>query len=670
MIRRVLLIMFLPCLVQAQSLPDRPTAERETTAGLQYRTPSPLPLLPMPRMLEQKRRFFSLQACKAIAIRGESLRNEAMFLQGQLRKKGWSIFAQNKAKQNAEKSIVLQLGTVSSPLLQEEAYRLDVTEDKIHITANTPHGIFNGIQTLLQLADNGEKIAACTITDWPAYAWRGYMIDVGRNFVSMNLLKEQIDAMARYKLNVFHFHPTEDIAWRIESKLYPQLTAPEAMLRNKGRYYSEADVKELIAYCRQRHITFVPEIDMPGHSAAFRRAMKTNMQSDSGLLIVKNILKEFCSTYDLPYIHIGADEVKITNPNFIPEVTALLQSLGKKVIGWQPGGNFSATTIRQLWMDDNGKITGNASLQYIDSRHLYINHMDPLESVVTVFNRMIGSKPSGDASALGGTLCLWHDRAVAKEEDLLRMNPVYPAMLAFAERTWRGGGRPGWIANVSDGDTAAFAEFEARLLHQKESFFTHKAFPYVRQSNMVWQLYGPFNGDTVETLLPIDVSVQAFQTKRYKQVTGGTVVLRHWWHPLIKGAIDGAKENTTFYATTKIWSNDEGEKDFWIGFNNLSRSPATDSPPVGKWDEKGSAVWVNDKRIAPPQWNRGGQKGSSEIPLTDEGYEYRAPTKIFLKKGWNAVVIKAPVKSFKGPDWQNPVKWMFTFVPVDGTVKN
>jgi N-acetyl-beta-hexosaminidase len=182
------------------------------------------------------------------------------------------------------------------------------------------------------------------------------MVDVGRNYMPMNLLKDQIDIMSRYKMNVFHFHPTEDIAWRLAIEQYPQLTAPENMLRNKGLYYTESEIKELINYCKERFITFIPEIDMPGHSASFKRAMKTDMQSDSGIVIVKDILKEICNKYDIPYIHIGADEVKITNLNFIPEISGYIESLGKKIIGWQPGGNFTGQTIRQLWMDVAGKV--------------------------------------------------------------------------------------------------------------------------------------------------------------------------------------------------------------------------------------------------------------------------------------------------------------------------
>lgn len=620
-------------------------------------------LIPLPQNLQWNDEKFPLYACKTILITNQSLYKEALLLQQLLQSKGLDMNITGTLT-NEEPLIELNLGKVNATVNEKEAYQLTVTGRKITINAITQHGIFNAIQTLRQLMRDDAMMDGCVITDWPAFSWRGYMIDVGRNYMSLSLLKQQIDAMAAAKLNIFHFHATEDIAWRIAIKQYPQLTAPENMLRNKGMYYTEAEIKELIAYCKERQITFVPEIDMPGHSAAFKRAMKTDMQSDSGLLIVKNILKEFCTTYDVPYIHIGADEVKITNKNFVPEITSYIESLGKKVIGWQPGGNFNNSTIRQLWMDDNAHLSSNSNIQFIDSRHLYLNHMDPLEAVTTIFNRRIGDKEQGDASLLGGTICMWHDRAVANEEDVLRMNPVYPGILAFAERSWRGGGKQGWIANISDGDVKAFKDFENRLLDIKQLYFTGKSFPYTKQAGFIWKLYGPFdnNGEVDKKFSPETKSFDEIKEPVYKEVTGGTVVLHHWWAPLIKGAIDNAKENTTCYATTKIWADEAGEKNFWIGFNNLSRSPATDSPPKDAWDAKGSAVWVNGKLIASPHWLHAGQKGNSEIPLADEGYEYREPTKIYLQKGWNNVLIKAPITSFKGKDWQNPVKWEFTFI--------
>ncbi|TXJ23540.1 MAG: beta-N-acetylhexosaminidase [Chitinophagaceae bacterium] len=620
-------------------------------------------LIPLPQQLQWKQGNFNVFTCKTIVVKNIALQKEALQLQQYLQSIGWEMQLTDKENPN-QPFIELSLEKLAVPQHDDEAYNIDVTETSIKLVANTPHGIFNGIQTLKQLLRDGSMTDACEITDWPAFSWRGYMLDVGRNYMSLPLLKQQIDVMAANKLNVFHFHATEDIAWRIAIKQYPQLTAPEHMLRNKGMYYMEAEIKELIAYCKEHHITFVPEIDMPGHSAAFKRAMKTDMQSDSGLLIVKNILKEFCTTYDVPYIHIGADEVKITNKEFVPEVTKYIESFGKKVIGWQPGGNFSNSTIRQLWMDDNAHLSSNSQIQFIDSRHLYLNHMDPLEAVTSIFNRKIADKEKGDATTLGGTICMWHDRAVSKEEDVLNMNPVYPSMLAFAERSWRGGGQQGWLANVSDGDVKAFSDFENRLLDNKQLYFRHKPFPYTKQSDLIWKLYGPYdnNGETAKTFVPESNQFNETKEPVYKEVTGGTIVLRHWWAPLIKGAVDQPKENTTFYATTKIWTDESGEQGFWIGFNNISRSPATDSPPQDAWDNKNSVVWVNEKLVEPPHWKHTGMKGNNELPLADESYEYRQPTKIFLQKGWNTVLIKAPIASFKGKDWQNPVKWIFTFI--------
>ena len=623
-------------------------------------------LIPLPQQLTWKKGTFPLYKCRAIVVTDSALMKEARDLENIFIENGLQTSINNKVGKD-EIQIVLQFDTSNSSKMANEAYILKISEKKILLTAKSTHGIFYGIQTLRQLMRDGVMIDACEITDQPAFAWRGYMIDVGRNYMSIPLLKQQIDVMAMYKLNIFHFHATEDIAWRFAIKQYPQLTEPGTMLRNKGMYYTEAEIKELVAYCKERYISFVPEIDMPGHSAAFKRAMGVDMQSDLGMQYLKNILKEICSTYDVPYIHIGADEVKITNKNFIPEITAYIESLGKKVIGWQPGGNFTNSTIRQLWMDDNAHHTSNNQVQLIDSRHLYLNHMDPLEAVTSIFNRKIGDKENGDAATLGGTICMWPDRAVAKEEDVLRMNPVYPGMMAFAERIWRGGGQSGWIANIDDGDRKSFTEFENRLLDNKKLYFSNKIFNYAKQSNIVWKLYGPYNnnGDLAKQFIPETKNLNETNTKIYKEQTGGTIVLRHWWAPLIKGAIDKPEDSTTWYATTKIWADEDGIKNFWIGFNNISRSPATDSPPLDEWDSKSSTVWVNHKLIQPPHWLRPGQKGNSEIPLTDEGYEYRSPTKIFLKKGWNEILIKAPIGSFKGRDWQNPVKWKFTFVEND-----
>jgi hexosaminidase len=618
-------------------------------------------LLPLPQSLQWNAGFFAAYKCTAV-IADAGLDNEQRLLQNLLKAKGIQITGKDST--GNKPFIELRIAKIKGTQSSDEAYHLQVKSQSVVITASTSHGIFNGIQTLMQLLRDNVIADAVDITDQPAFSWRGYMVDVGRNYQSVDLLEQQIDQMARYKLNVLHLHLTEDIAWRLFVKKYPQLTASQFMLRNKGMYYTVKDIRQLIDFCKERYITFMPEIDMPGHSAAFKRVFNTDMQSEAGIRIMKDIIKEMCETYKFSYLHIGGDEVKISNPDFLPEMCHFVNQFHVTTIGWNPGGNLPTNTIRQLWMKEGAV---NKKLRYIDSRHLYLNHMDPLESVVSIFNRRIGDQEKGDHTILGGEICVWNDRAVARQEDVLSMNPVYPAMLAFAERSWRGGGIPGWtsiIGSPNSADATAFAEFENRLIDQKKQFFTTLPFPYYRQATITWNFYGPYDnhGDPGTKFKP-EYAIPNGQATL--TAIGGTMVLRHWWQPLVKGLLPDVQENTTWYATTSIWNDGEGYKYFWIGFNNLSRSYATDTPKAGTWDDRQSAVWVNGELVAPPNWKYSGNKGNMETPLIDEGYEYRSPSKVYLKSGWNTIMVKVPVTSFKAKDWGNPVKWMFTVLPVD-----
>jgi hypothetical protein len=413
---------------------------------------------------------------------------------------------------------------------------------------------------------------------------------------------------------------------------------------------------------------------MPGHSAAFTRAFGFDMQSEKGFAIIKEIVSDFCNTYNVPYFHIGADEVKFTNENFIPEITDLIHHHGKQTIGWYPGGNYDDSTIRQMW--ESGGMD-NPRSRYIDSRSLYLNHMDPEESVVSIFERQLCDTTHGDEKKLGGEICLWNDRRVANEKDLLTMNPVYPSMLAFAERSWRGGGFSGVVVDIGTDSlrVKAFREFENRLIIHKHLYFENLPFPYVRQSDLHWKLFGPFenDGDLKKSFWPEEKNISLNDSIADLEVSGATIYLRHWWYPVHTSWLKSPKENTTWYAYTKIWKDRDTTAFMWIGFNDFSRSTATDDPKEGTWDNRQSEIWLNARLndevgqgnlIAPPQWKHAGAKGNSEVPLIDEGYSYRTPTEVNFKKGWNTILVKLPVKSFKGKDWQNPVKWMFTAVPV------
>lgn len=666
-----LFLFLIPLLVLICITSARNIGVQNANSSYQYNEQKPS-LIPLPQSVQWTNVNFPLNQCKSIFIGNDSLMDVAGDVQLLLKKNGYHVDIRNSNKKQSPTPIKLQIGKVKTSLHPAEAYTINISKENVVIRANTLHGLFNGVQTFRQLIQNKNgMVPGCHITDWPAFTWRGYMVDVGRNFQTVKQLKQQINVMSHYKLNIFHFHLTENIAWRLQIKKYPQLTSPKNMIRNKGQYYTIDEMHDLIQYCRDRFITLIPEIDMPGHSDAFTRAFGFDMQSDSGLKIVKNILTEVDSTYDVPYIHIGADEVRFTNKNFIPEVVRLIHDQGKQTIGWAPGGNYDDKTIRQLWQSEGPQEAHEkqAVIRHIDSRDLYLNHMDPLSGVVSIFQRKIGGVTQGNKSMLGGEICLWNDDRAKNEKDILLMNLAYPAMLSFAERSWQGGGYDGFLTDMGS-DTSkrykAFVGFENRLLDQKKEFFKRKPFPYARQSNIQWSLFGPFDnhGDKTAKFWPEKQNSSLSDSTADLTVNGGTIWLRHFFTPLVSGVLKDPKPNTTWYAFRRIFSAVDTTGYFWISFYNPSRSHVVATPERGYWDKRDSKIWINSTIIPPPDWTYPGRDDNSENPLVDESYEYRPPTEVHLKKGWNNILVKAPVGSFNGKDWQHPVKWMFTVVQI------
>ncbi|MCU4174208.1 family 20 glycosylhydrolase [Carboxylicivirga sp. N1Y90] len=222
-----------------------------------------------------------------------------------------------------------------------EAYHLLIENNKIQIEAISDQGVFWAFQTIRQLiAKEGDELFVqnCDIIDWPAFKVRGFMHDVGRGFIPVDELKKQIDLLSQFKVNVFHWHLTEDIGWRLESKVFPGLTAKDNFERLHGQYYTIEEAKELVQFCIDRHVWLIPEIDMPGHSAAFTRALGHDMQSKEGMRLLKQLMDEVCEVFaDVPYLHIGTDEVRFTNRDFVPEMVDYIRAKGKKVISWNPG---------------------------------------------------------------------------------------------------------------------------------------------------------------------------------------------------------------------------------------------------------------------------------------------------------------------------------------------
>ena len=561
---------------------------------------------------------------------------------------------------------------------QEEAYHLLITKKGILLEATTPKGMYWGRQTLEQLKTTKNKkiyLPQCEITDWPAFRIRGFMHDVGRSYIPVEELKREISLLSRYKINVFHWHLTENQAWRLECKKYPQLNAPENMEREKGKYYTLEEARQLVEFCKQHQVLLIPEIDMPGHSAAFERTFKTDMQSEKGTQILKDIIDEVCATFDVPYLHIGTDEVQFTNPDFVPMMVKYIRDKGKKVISYNPGWNYKPGEIdmTQLW-SYRGK--AQKGIPAIDCRYHYANHFDTYADLVAMFNSRIYNHPEGSDDLAGSIVAFWNDRYIDNTPQLLAENNFYPYMLTLAERAWRGGGNcyfdgKGTLLWEDEPEQlAAFKEFEDRLLWQKNTWLKEVPFPYVRQTQSEWQITDAFpNGGDLNKVFPPEEkedSVYQYEGKTYKtrKIIGNGIYLRHVWGTLVPGFYANPQENHTAYATRWIYSPKERKTKLALEFQNYSRSESDLAPRQGTWDYKCSRAWLNGQEIMPPVWKNTNTERSNEITLKNENYMSRPAIDITLKKGWNKLMLKLPVGKFSSKETRL-VKWMFTAALVD-----
>jgi len=268
----------------------------------------------------------------------------------------------------------------AKPALGEEGYTLSVTPEAVVIRAHGSAGIFYGIQTLLQLLPAQAasrppaggvcaQIPCMEIEDQPRFKWRGLMLDVSRHFFTKQEVEQLLDGMARYKLNMFHWHLVDDQGWRIEIKKYPRLTEVGAWRKGigfgldpkastaygpdgrYGGYYTQADIREVVAFARARHITIVPEIEMPGHSSAALMAypqfsctggpFTTDLPggvfdgvycagNDGSFTFVQNVLAEVFALFPGKYVHIGGDEVPTTNWVHCAKCQARMREQGLK----------------------------------------------------------------------------------------------------------------------------------------------------------------------------------------------------------------------------------------------------------------------------------------------------------------------------------------------------
>lgn len=580
------------------------------------------------------------------------------------------------------------------PGYPDEAYSLEVTPQAIRITVLTPVGTIRAAQTLAQLAmDAPGALEPVSITDWPAFKVRGFMHDVGRSFLSVDELKQQIDLLSRFKINTFHWHLTDYTGWRLAIDAYPQLTGPRAITRFPGKFYTQAQAREIQDYAAMRGMTVIPEIDIPGHSHPFESAMGHSMLHPGAKAELKTIITEVATLFDkAPYIHIGGDEIAFDDA-FLVEMIDYVHSLGKKVIIWnrynRPARPIDLQKIRAD-MSTNWATSGTLTpgIPNIDMRYNYTNHFDVFADPVGIFKSSIFYVPRGTDDVAGAISAAWNDTMTPTGDDIVRMNNVYANVLASGHRAWRGGGtryieQGGTRLPDSGPEYDEFADWERRFLYHKRTTLAPAAhkIPYVRQTDVRWRVTDQMpNGGNPDSILPPEAYITADtipasftlsgHTYGTTTMTGAGIYLRHIWHPIVKGNFDDPREGNTAYAWTEIYSPREQDAAALIEFYTYSRSGNEKAPPAGRWDRRGSRLWLNGAEIPAPRWQQPDAdilQDQDTTGLTNENFTARPATPIHLRKGWNRVFIKLP---YAGSGGTARHKWQFTFVITDPTGRN
>lgn len=563
--------------------------------------------------------------------------------------------------------------------LGPEGYQLTVAPTGVTIAAATSAGVFYARQTLAQLGRQGDY-PCCRIVDKPAFAYRGFMHDTGRNFRSIATLKADLDMMAQLKLNVFHWHLTDYPAWRIQCKKYPVLNDPAKRIagRDVNDTYSYDQIRDVIRYAKKRHIMVIPEIDMPGHSTYFKNCFGFAMNDPRGMEILEELLEEFCREIPVdmaPFIHIGADEIHIPNAHeFADRMSSKVKSLGRRPIQWAGSNDLpvSENSCAQLWTDEASAGLPNPARQkrpYFDSTSGYVNAFDPALIVRRNFFRQPCGTPRGDGHALGVIQCLWPDTRVEDKKNIPLQSPQWPAMFAMAERSWKGlaedgtalaGRLPGPRTEAGD----AFALFEKRL----EALAGARPFPYWRDSFVTWQVYGPVaDGDARrvrEELLKGDPPRGVEVT----QAHGGNLYFRS--RAGGQGLFPEARPGQTVWAETFVNAPRSGVLYAMVGFDAPARSTRRCSgvPAAGQWSQCGTRIWINGRAVDNPQtYQLAGQRRyeghtwnspDNEISYDNEEFWWARPPVAFrLKPGRNRILIEQPYTG----SYQS---WGVSFIPV------
>ena len=328
-------------------------------------TKQKLPLIPLPQEVTLQQGVFLLSDKTTFFIMDGRLQKELAFFNDWLKVNNGFVISQTM---DPLKSSSIKVETNNAANRAEGAYTLVISPEKVTITGDST-GVFYAFQTLIQLINEQSskeiKLTCLSISDKPAYQWRGMHLDVCRHFFPVSFVKRYIDLLASYKFNTFHWHLTDDQGWRIEIKKFPKLTQVGAWRKGSmigkyddhkydsityGGFYTQEEIKEVLTYAQQRHITVVPEIEMPGHAVAAIAAYpylsctgKTIevekgwgvfedvfCPKDSTFEFLEDVLREVMALFPGKYIHIGGDECPKTSWKKCPHCQTLIKTEGLK----------------------------------------------------------------------------------------------------------------------------------------------------------------------------------------------------------------------------------------------------------------------------------------------------------------------------------------------------
>jgi hexosaminidase len=449
--------------------------------------PRQLNLMPMPSSVQTKTGQLVIDTSFTVGIDGRTdalvQRSVGLFLDDLRRQTGMAPLDMKLTDAGQAKLVVHSQHENKrvQELGEDESYSLEINSAGAKLDAATPLGVMRGLQTFLQLVQttaDGFAAPAIAIQDNPRFPWRGLMIDVGRHFIPLDVLKRNLDGMAAVKLNVFHWHLSDNQGFRVESKKFPKLQE----MGSDDLYYTQDEVRDLIAYARERGIRVVPEFDMPGHSTAwfvgypelasgpgpyeierkwgvFDPAMDPTEERTYKFLDV--FIGEMAALFPDQYFHIGGDEVNGKEWDANPKIQAFMRAHGfktnqdlqayfntrvqkivakhgKTMVGWDEilRPDLPKDIVVQSWRGQDS-LAAAAKLGYrgILSYGYYLDLMWPA-------SRHYAVDPMSDAAAnltaeekkqiLGGEACMWSEYVSPENID----SRIWPRAAAIAERLW------------------------------------------------------------------------------------------------------------------------------------------------------------------------------------------------------------------------------------------